>query len=62
MESRLLIQYKSNKPEDIFGGPLEEKAVFETFEEAVMVAIPLISDITINAILVNDGSQWVRIK
>lgn len=57
--TRLLIQFESENP---FGGELHEKGVFDTFNEAVEAAIPLIEDKTIKAILVNDGFQWVRIK
>ena len=57
--TRLLIQFKSKNP---FGGRLYEKSVFNTFNEAIKAAIPLIDDNTIEAILANDGAQWVRIK
>ena len=57
--TRLLIQFKSENP---FGGELHEKGIFNTFNEAVEAAIPLIDDNTIKAILANDGAQWVRIK
>jgi hypothetical protein len=60
--SRLLIQHKSDNPKDIFGGPLEEKGVFKTFDEAVIASISLLNDITIKAILITDGPQWVRVK
>ena len=56
---RLLIQFESENP---FGGELNEIGVFNTFNEAVKAAIPLIGDNTIKAILANDGPQWVRIK
>jgi hypothetical protein len=56
---RLLIVFKSEKP---FGGDLYEKGVFNTFNEAVAAAIPLIDDNTIETILINNDSQWVRIK
>lgn len=59
---RLLIQYKSDKPEDIFGAPLKLKGVFKTFDEGVRYSISLLNDITIKSILINDGPQWVRIK
>jgi hypothetical protein len=57
--TRLLIQKISDNP---FGGELEEKGIFKTFNEAVDASLTLIDDITIKAILVNDGPQWVRIK
>ena len=57
--ARLLIQKISDNP---FGGKLEEKGIFKTFKEAVDASLPLIDNIEIRTILVNDGSQWVRIK
>ena len=58
-QTRLLIQFVSDNP---FGGQLEEMAVFETPDEAVQAAIPLIGDITIQTILINHGTEWMRLS
>jgi len=55
---RLLVQFYSDNP---FGGELQELGKFKTFNEAVEMGISLL-DITVTAMLVNDGSQWVRIR
>ena len=57
--NRLLIQLANNNP---FQEELKEYKVFSTFNEAVDEALQLIPDTSIEVILVNDGSQWVRIK
>jgi hypothetical protein len=57
--NRLLIQFTNDNP---FQGQLKEYGVYSTFNEAVDAAISLISDHSIQFILINDGSQWVRIK
>jgi hypothetical protein len=57
--TRLLIQYVSNNP---FGGELQEYGKYQTFDEAVDAALPLVNDDTIRAILANDGPAWIYIK
>jgi hypothetical protein len=57
--NRLLIQFTNDNP---FQEQLKEYGVYSTFNQAVDAAIPLISDHSIEFILINDGSQWVRIK
>jgi hypothetical protein len=54
-----LVQFVSDDP---FGGKLEELDIFETPDQAVKAAIPLMDEITIKTILINNGHKWLRIK
>jgi len=56
--NRLLVQFYSDNP---FGGELKELGKFKTPDEAVKMGISLL-DNTVEAMLVNYGSQWVRIR
>jgi hypothetical protein len=58
-QNRLLVQFVSDDP---FGGQLEELDIFETPDQAVKAAIPLMDEITIKTILINNGPKWLRIK
>ena len=56
--NRLLVQFYG---EDPFGEELQELGVFETFNEAVEMAISLMDE-TVENMIINDGPAWVRIK
>jgi len=56
--NRLLVQFYGENP---FGEELQELGVFETFNEAVEMAISLMDE-TVKNMIINDGPAWVRIK